>query len=925
MRASFFSKLKKSFLFVAVIVLSFSTLANLISSSFEPVYAIDSASLNAKPKSSERCKDDEENCRTVRICTVNAGCYDKKFTSVSTDEYTVEIKGDDEPITEYTVTVKAGSNTQEVRIPAGDFGSKVTVQVEDKDRNVIQNKDYSGATQAGGETLGGSGSGGENGGTTGDAEVTATCSSAAGGLGWITCVVLDALASLIQWLYETVIEPSLILSPTILTGTTGSITDSGTYVAWGRFRDIANILFVIFLLFIIFSQLTGVGIDNYGIKKSLPKLIAAAILVNLSFIICQLAVDVSNIVGASIYNFLTGFNITVPTTIDGVDILSGAGSIFITAGVAAAIGAGTIWAMTGFSGAAVGATALGLLTSLLAVIAGAAIGLLFLFFLLGMRQAIVVIFVVLSPLAFICYMLPNTKNLFDKWLNIFKAMLILYPICGLCIGGGYLASRILLASGGANDNFFILITAMIAEIGPYFLIPSLTRSAYAATGKLSGSLGKLSARFSGGASGLVRNSQWAQRRMKNAEVAQGTVRNERAARAAQRTADRMKSLKQNKGSLSTVETAMLAAANAEVDKQNEREGQLRYLSSETFLERRDQGRADAERRKQEEDAMALITSSDEYAHGTDINKMKHNLAALLNKNPNDVTEDERIQRGALVRLMAKTKGADKMLNDMVYDGSLSDTGLTALNEQRLQNSDVAATMAKKGAVTTLYLNAVASGAEAEDPNDIDPMTGRPRKVRVTADMRDSDAGRAQIGRMFASQALSDDADLATQSGSELKRFVGNLDNERIANFVQSPSYQQIVTDADKRSAIEAHPGYQQSIQQAARNEAGAQMREEAIARQNETFRVHKQEAHDRGKGVANEVKDADGNVVETNVETKYSIPVASGLFTGRNGTWHRDPQTNDLIYTENDHTFNANTGDVNAVPQGPPRPPAGTP
>ena len=50
-------------------------------------------------------------------------------------------------------------------------------------------------------------------------------------------------------------------------------------------------------LAIIISQLTGFGISNYGIKKMLPRLIIAAILVNLSIYICQIAVDLSNILG----------------------------------------------------------------------------------------------------------------------------------------------------------------------------------------------------------------------------------------------------------------------------------------------------------------------------------------------------------------------------------------------------------------------------------------------------------------------------------------------------------------------------------------------------------------------------------------------------------------------------------------------------
>ena len=69
--------------------------------------------------------------------------------------------------------------------------------------------------------------------------------------------------------------------------TTDSVSAQNVpYEGWNTFRDIANVIFVILLMVVIFSQLTGVGIDNYGIKKILPKLIIAAILINLSYLIC---------------------------------------------------------------------------------------------------------------------------------------------------------------------------------------------------------------------------------------------------------------------------------------------------------------------------------------------------------------------------------------------------------------------------------------------------------------------------------------------------------------------------------------------------------------------------------------------------------------------------------------------------------------
>ena len=62
-------------------------------------------------------------------------------------------------------------------------------------------------------------------------------------------------------------------------------------------------------LFIIYSEATGNGfgaMNNYSIKKTLPRLIMFAALVNLSCWICAAAVEVSNIVGSGMYNLFAG-------------------------------------------------------------------------------------------------------------------------------------------------------------------------------------------------------------------------------------------------------------------------------------------------------------------------------------------------------------------------------------------------------------------------------------------------------------------------------------------------------------------------------------------------------------------------------------------------------------------------------------------
>lgn len=331
-------------------------------------------------------------------------------------------------------------------------------------------------------------------------QTEATCHSTSGAMGWFICPVLEFAASASAWIYEYVIEPSLVIrSELFRTDNSGS---KGTFKAWSVFRDIANIIFAVLLLFVIFSQITGIGIDNYGIKKTLPNLIVAAILVNLSYIICQALVDVSNIAGGGLYGLISRITAT-PTYVPNTDV-AGIGfstSIIFTIAVAvggltatgvAVGGLGAFWSLVG-----------GALLAVLPALIGALVAVVFLFFMLAMRQTMVVLLVVISPLAFVCYTLPNTKNLFNRWAQLMRGMLLLYPICALMIAGGRLASKIILASGAAENNLFIILVAMVAEAGPLFLIPGLTRSAYRATGQLGATLNGFRGRLAGGARHMI--------------------------------------------------------------------------------------------------------------------------------------------------------------------------------------------------------------------------------------------------------------------------------------------------------------------------------------------------------------------------------------------------------------------------------------
>lgn len=376
-----------------------------------------------------------------------------------------------------TLKAISGSNPtvlqllNELDYESSDFG-EVTVPEED----VYDNNTSDGTGSSGGSSDDACGS-----------------SGGAGSLGWIVCPLLEWMGKASEELYENSIKPSLEIQPMLFTQ--GS--DGGTKGAWKTFQGIANLVFIVLLLLVIFSQLTGVGIDNYGIKKILPKLIVAAVLVNLSYYICLILVDVSNIVGNSVQSLFDGLSADVTVDAEFQGNVSGAGATIASVGlIAAAAGTATwiIWSNP--------ATVLSLLVAAL----GIGIAIFFLFILLATREAAVVVLTVLSPLAFACYMLPNTKRYFDKWKQIFQGLLLVYPICGLLVSGGNYVSRLLLSSGFAAEGIVKAITAMVVGIIPIFFIPTVLKGSFSALGNLGAKISGFGNRFRGGTDKLIRNS-----------------------------------------------------------------------------------------------------------------------------------------------------------------------------------------------------------------------------------------------------------------------------------------------------------------------------------------------------------------------------------------------------------------------------------
>lgn len=261
-------------------------------------------------------------------------------------------------------------------------------------------------------------------------------------MGWILCPLIETFASVGDQAFQFLATTFLETEPELVASVGNVEGKSGTYVAWELARNIANILFIIAFLIIILSQVTGRGIDNYGIKKTLPRLVIAAIAVNVSYYICQAMVDLSNILGYEIQNFLVEVSREVsdqtampPNTGGTVNSVSGGTLAVIVAAGLSSIA--LVWILLPIMMLGIGTV---VITCIVIII------------ILLLRKAFIVLLVVASPIAFVAYLLPNTESYFRKWLSMFWKLLMVFPVVGLLFGGGQLASAIILVAGTSNTT-----------------------------------------------------------------------------------------------------------------------------------------------------------------------------------------------------------------------------------------------------------------------------------------------------------------------------------------------------------------------------------------------------------------------------------------------------------------------------------------
>ncbi|MDQ5943311.1 MAG: hypothetical protein QG675_79 [Patescibacteria group bacterium] len=269
-------------------------------------------------------------------------------------------------------------------------------------------------------------------------------------LSFVLCPLMnfmtDALTTVIESLERALTNPDLTSSSELRTALSSMI-------------NIANSFYILIFLIIIFSNFIAIpGLDNYTIKKTLPKLIAAIILTQFSLLICQTILDIGNILATTIpTTLLEAFGLTgdpasafaqAATGNQGGNTAGNLGDLFESVGQFLLLG--------------------------LTILVGIVVGVIALFYLV-MRYLFMVLLVLAVPFAFAAWVLPNTEQYFKKWWTMFIKLSLMYLLVSLLFAGGAIFRKLLTDGDvfGSNngENFLASLIGLFVPIVVLALVP----------------------------------------------------------------------------------------------------------------------------------------------------------------------------------------------------------------------------------------------------------------------------------------------------------------------------------------------------------------------------------------------------------------------------------------------------------------------
>lgn len=323
-------------------------------------------------------------------------------------------------------------------------------------------------------------------------------------LHWIFCPFLDAVQTVLDT-FDGAIEQKLKLK-TDFFNTSDCLqqtqetkpTACSLNAAWNRMLTYSLFILIIIGLIMVISQAASIGpFSAYSIRKIVPRIIIAVILITLSWPIMSFLVGLSNVAGQSmralIYSPFDTLISNNPITIDPTAIIGALVVISVTT-----FGMGTLAVIALFG------------TALLAV----AVGLATLYF----REALLILLVITAPIGIVSMVLPNTQRFWKLWYSQLTSVLVVFPIFTGMVAIGSVFGAILWNQG--NGDLVDQFAAFGAVYAPYFFLPRAFKMAGGAIGTFKNVASKAAAPgFS-----MLKNKRVSERQRIKQETATGTGR-----------------------------------------------------------------------------------------------------------------------------------------------------------------------------------------------------------------------------------------------------------------------------------------------------------------------------------------------------------------------------------------------------------------
>lgn len=278
----------------------------------------------------------------------------------------------------------------------------------------------------------------------------------ANSLSWLICPATELIAKTMNLIETSFIGPLLTVNPLTV--------GSPTYKLWDVFRNVANVMFAIAFLIIVFSTATGIGVSNLSIKKALPAFIVGVIVANISFFLVAFVVDIFNIMQQGVANLITGL-------VDQAAVVNNVYTRSATTLEWYGLGAVLLGAII-ISGGAILGPIFGLVLLMLAIVVAAAGTLL-------LRQFAILGYTAILPFSLAIRPIPGLTKIADSVPKGLVKMIAIGPLVVLAFVIGKVLGAIMGSfdptpntPGESNlDTFITYGTVMFTYVLPLILLP----------------------------------------------------------------------------------------------------------------------------------------------------------------------------------------------------------------------------------------------------------------------------------------------------------------------------------------------------------------------------------------------------------------------------------------------------------------------